>query len=88
MPSEKRFCYYIPQSQDPKEHGGFVPSLVVENEPGHSPMTGNPEKLQAPWVWGKTLDEADEVCRMMNEEMGISPDAADRIVASSMNSSL
>lgn len=27
----KRQCYYINPSQDPTTHGGYVPSLVVEN---------------------------------------------------------
>lgn len=76
------FCYYIPL-QSPKEHGGFVPSLVIEDEAGHYPMLGA-GKGAAPWVWGQTMEEAEEACVEINAQMGIDRDKAARIVASSM----
>ncbi len=79
----KRQCYYINPSQDPNKHGGYVPSLVVQDEPGHSPMTGQGEGA-APWVWGKTLDEAEAACKAANAKRGISELDAFEIVASSM----
>lgn len=79
-----RQCFYVPAAQNPAEHGGYVPSLVVENEPGHSPMAGNPEQLQAPWVWGATLDEARAACAKANQRLGLSEADVNDIVLSSM----
>ncbi len=84
--TEKRWCYYIPAVQDTDLHGGFVPSLVVENESGHSPMTGATGK-EAPWVWGKTLEQAEATARAVNAKRGISERDALMIVASSMGAS-
>lgn len=80
---EPRRCMYIsPMQYD--EGRGFVPSLVIENEPGHSPMRGRGEFAE-PWYWGDTLDRAREVCDRYNQDrLGISPKTAMRIVASSM----
>ncbi|MEN6549966.1 MAG: hypothetical protein ABFE07_28315 [Armatimonadia bacterium] len=79
----KPWCYYVVENQDPAVHGGFVPSLVVEGSPQHWPMLGRGEGA-APWVWGKTLEDAQRVCRHVNEERGISQGEEERIVASSM----
>ncbi len=77
-----RQCYFVTESQC--DEYGFIPSLVTENEPGHSPMIGG--KDQAPWYWGKTIERAREVCARVNiERFSISQQTADRIVASSMN---
>lgn len=79
----KRWCYYVPECQDPAKHGGYVPSMVEENEPGHSPMLGNGPG-SAPWVWGKTIEEARLVCAQVNTRMGVSEEEASKIVVSSM----
>lgn len=76
-----RWCYTIPLVQDISKHGGYVPSLVIEGEKGHHPMTGNGD-FQAPWVWGKTLTEAQNVCRHVNKKRGISVEDEQKIVAS------
>jgi hypothetical protein len=83
MSEGKRQCYWIEQTQsDPH---GFIPSVVTENEPGHTPLRGDPATLQAPWYWGKTLDEAEATCDRMNRErFGLSPREANEIVLSSM----
>ena len=80
---ESRQCFYIsPLEYD--EGRGFVPSLVVENEAGHSPMRGRTTD-QEPWYWGDTLERANEVCDRVNlQRYNISPKTAMRIVASSM----
>ena len=80
----KRFCYYVNPVQDPADHGGYVPSMVTEGEPGHCPLTGDPKKLQSAWVWGKTLEEAEAVCDSQNEKLGITKVEAFKIVGSSM----
>ncbi len=80
---QPRQCFVILATQC-DEHG-YIPSLVVENEAGHSPMTGRGE-FATPWYWGKTLDRAEAVCARFNKDRyGISEDTAWRIVASSMH---
>jgi len=76
-----RFCYYIPH--DAKTEDGYVPSMVVENEPGHHPMTGQCD-CQVPWFWGHTREEAEAIARHQNARLGLSPGDASEIVASSM----
>ncbi|KKL65237.1 hypothetical protein LCGC14_2156990 [marine sediment metagenome] len=77
------YCYYVPE-QDPTEHGGYVPSLVIEDESGHYPMLGNGECAQ-PWVWGKTIEEARAVADNRNtQKLGLSPERVAQIIASSM----
>lgn len=79
----KRWVYWVNESQDPAEHGGYVPSIVKEDEPGHSPLTGRGEH-SAPWVWGKTWEAAQKVASELNRKRGISEDEEFRIIASSM----
>lgn len=81
--AQPRECFYIsPLEYD--EGRGFVPSLVVENEAGHSPMRGN-GKFAEPWYWGDTIERANEVCDRVNKQRyGISHQTQMRIVASSM----
>ena len=86
--TEPRWCYYISGTQD--EAGGtdgFIPSKVIEDEPGHQLMKGDPDELQAPWVWGPSYDEAVATADMMNERMGITKEDAAIIVSSSMAAS-
>ena len=77
------YCYWINETQDPEEHGGYVPSVVVRNEGGHFPLKGN-GPCAAPWVWGKTLGEAKKVASRSNHNLGLTPEEVDEIVASSM----
>jgi len=81
--AKQDWCYWISETQDPAKHGGYVPSRVDWNVLGHWPMTGRGEG-SAPWVWGKTLAEAQEVCRKANADMGLSDRDVDRILCSSM----
>lgn len=79
----RRWCYYISPTQDSHETGGFVPSVVVEDFPGHYPAMGKGE-CAAPWVWGDTLKKAEATCRNENERKGISNRAFFEITTSSM----
>lgn len=84
--TEPRRCFHILIGQMHPEHG-YVPSLVVENEAGHTPMTGRGE-LSQPWFWGTDYDRARQICDQVNEEMfGLSHREASDIVASSMAAS-
>lgn len=75
------WCFTIVETQDPKEHGGYVPSVVIENDPGHRPLLGN-GRGATPWIWGQTLAEAQQTCQEANAKRGISEEEAFRIVAS------
>lgn len=79
---EPRHCFVILATQY-DEHG-FIPSLVIEGEPGHSPMMGRGEGA-VPWYWGKTYERAQEVCARFNKQRyGLSAKATARIVTGSM----
>jgi hypothetical protein len=80
------WCYYIDPMQDPKAHGGFIPSVVEDGEPGHWPLLGRGE-CASPWVWGKTLAEAEAVCAQANEGIGVDRRTAAFIVLRSMGAS-
>ncbi len=78
----KRFCYTIIIGQC-DEHG-YIPSAVFEGERGHNPMTGNGD-YSAPWYWGKTYEQAKEVCADYNRnKLGLSDRDIAEIVCSSM----
>lgn len=79
----KPFCYYVPEDQDTKLYGGFVPSVVIENESGHYPMLGNGAHA-SPWVWGDTHEKAQQIADQVNAKRGVSKAEAERIVDSSM----
>tara|TARA_R100000808_G_C2124381_1_gene134893 strand:+ start:824 stop:1063 length:240 start_codon:yes stop_codon:yes gene_type:complete len=74
---------FITYGQDVEATGGYVPSLVTENEPGHQMMMGNGE-CAAPWIWGQTHEEAQAIADAYNAKNGISKSDADAIVTSSM----
>jgi hypothetical protein len=79
----KPWCYFVPQEQDTARYGGFVPSLVVEGEQGHYPMTGSTGR-EAPWVWGDTYEKAVATCEAVNAERGITKERAEEILRSSI----
>lgn len=85
--ADKRKCMFIDASQrfNPDvDTQGYVPSLVTEGEPGHSPMMGQGEAA-SPWFWGRTYDEACKTADDYNRRtFGIEPIEAWKIVASSM----
>jgi hypothetical protein len=78
----KPHCYVILETEfDPGK--GYVPSLVVQDDPGHYPMRGS-GPFASPWYWGLTLDAARAACAAANAERGITPEMAQDIVDSSM----
>ena len=80
--NDKRMCYVIIPHQ--REEEGYIPSLVIENESGHSPMIGK-DNLSTPWYWGKTIAEAEAICAKVNlEKFGLTPEETLKIVLSSM----
>jgi hypothetical protein len=80
--SKKRTCVYVPETALTKH--GYVPSIVTEGEPGHSPLAGSGEGA-APWYWGHDLDKARAIAMEMNEQMGLTERDVLEIVLSSMN---
>jgi hypothetical protein len=81
----RRWCYTVPQVQDTKVFGGFVPSIAIEGIAGHYPLTGRGTG-SAPWVWGETYAEAEKVCAHKNMMLGYSEREAFCIVASTLHS--
>lgn len=80
-----RWCYWINEAQDPALYGGYVASVVTENEPGHTPIPrGNHYAANA---WGLTLDEAKDVAAEQNAALGLTPDDVLEIRMSSMRAS-
>jgi hypothetical protein len=78
-----RRCFWIPA--EPYDENGWVPSIVVEGKPGHTPLAGN-GACARPWYWGTTYNEAKQVCERENKRtFGLSPAEALAIVFSSMN---
>ncbi len=76
-------CFIV--FEDQRDEHGFIPSLVTEGEWGHAPLRGDPEKLQSPWYWGTTIEEAQQVCAAQNRRLGLTEDDVLRITASSMS---
>lgn len=79
--AERRMCFYVPVDQF--DENGFIPSLVTEGEPGHSPLRGSGVGSSS-WYWGKTYDEAKAAAQRQNERLGLSESDVAEIVASSM----
>jgi hypothetical protein len=85
IPQDKRWCFWVPVGQF--DERGYIPSVVIEGENGHHPLTGNGAFAQ-PWYIGKTYDQAKQTCADWNEEAGISVETALEIVMSMMRQGL
>ena len=77
-----RWCYHVLE-QDPTIHGGYVPSMIEADIPGHALLAGRGEG-SAPWIWGQTIEEARKVCTAANLRIGVDEEEADQIVMLSM----
>ena len=78
-----RHCYFIPVDQDAKSTGGYIPAVIFEGESGYSPMTGG--ACGAPWVWGKTLEEAEQTAESYNNKrLNLTTADVTKIILSSM----
>jgi hypothetical protein len=80
-PAQPTECFWIPA--EPYDERGWVPSLVSYGIPGHSPLTGRGEQAQ-PWFWGRTREQALEMAEQENAKLGVTPERAAEIVASSL----
>lgn len=79
-PTDKRQAFYIDATMH-TEHG-FIPSVVTENEPGHTPMRGNGPHA-SPWYWGDDLATARHTAAKANADLGLSNSDVRDIIASS-----
>ena len=84
--SQHRWCYMILPTQNPAIHGGFIPSICIEDQPGHYPLMGRGEGA-GPWVWGDTLEKAEAICDEKNKALGLSELDVTKIVASTFRAS-
>lgn len=81
-PELPRQCMVILESQ--RDAHGYIPSLVIENEPGHWPMMGR-GPMATPWYWGDTFEEATATAANYNARAyGLSPQDCADIQCSSM----
>jgi hypothetical protein len=80
--STPRSCYWINESQEPDPERGYIPSVVTEGEPGHSPLSGNGAHA-APWYWGN-LESARRIAFEENQRLGLTDEDVMAIVLSSM----
>lgn len=85
--SGKRFVYYIPGYQAPDPKRGYIPAIVLEDEPGYWLMTGDPAKLHESWYWGD-LATARKIAADRNAKMGYSDTDVARIILASMAAAL
>ena len=77
-----RRCFFV--DRDCRQEGGYVPVLVVIDEPGIRPMIG-PRPPDSTWFWGTTLDEAKRIADLVNHEaFGVDADEANQIIAANM----
>ncbi len=82
-----RQCFYIPEDQFVPGRG-YIPSLVTEDEPGHSPMSGRGE-FSEPWYWGMDIDTARRIAAEANaRDFGLTPEQVDAIISSSIAASI
>ena len=85
VPAGKRKCYYIPPDQRDEE--GYIPSLVIEDEPGHTPFRGN-GPCASPWHWGRTYEQARDLAAEMNrKDFGLDEMQVAAIMISSIRAS-
>ena len=71
--AQKRAAYFISQLE--RDSSGWIPCLAVEGETGYH-RTG--------WRWNCDLKTAEELAAEKNQAMGLSSEAATRIVLSSI----
>jgi hypothetical protein len=64
------WAYWI-DAEPWKDTGKWVPSVIVQDVAGHTPMAGDPARLQQPWFWGDSYPEAQAVCTRVNLERGV-----------------
>ena len=81
--SGKRFAYFV-QETNYDEKKGYMALMAVEGETGYYPMSGDPEKLQAPWYWGHDFKLAQKCADQKNAAMGLSKKDAIKIVLGTM----
>jgi hypothetical protein len=63
------WAYWVP-AEPWKKTGKWVPSVIVEDVAGHTPMAGNGDCAQ-PWYWGGSYLEAKATCDAVNLERGV-----------------
>lgn len=71
---QPRAAYFISELE--RDDNGWIPCLAVEAETGYH---------RTSWRWNCDLKTAEELAAEKNQAMGLSPEAATRIVLSSMS---
>jgi hypothetical protein len=84
MSTRKRIAFYVDETM--KTEQGYIPSVVTEGEPGHSPLVGNGE-FASPWYWGKDIETAKRLAADANAKLGLGPQEVLEIILSSTSAS-
>lgn len=83
--AHNRYCLHacgeFDRSSTPGEKS-YIPSLVIENQPGHYPMRGGDNGR--PWYWGASRDECQEICDETNRRRGLTEEVCMEILKSSL----
>ena len=64
------WCFYVPPGQNIEGYGAYIPAMVFRDVQSYFSMNG-PLYGDVPFVLGKNLDEAREMCRLMNRHIGL-----------------
>ncbi|GAA0547178.1 hypothetical protein GCM10010172_31190 [Paractinoplanes ferrugineus] len=83
-PTGKRRAFYVDATM--QTENGFIPSVVTEDEPGHTPMRGS-GPLASPLFWGDDLATARQIAEQANTDLGLTDSDVRDIVTSSFRAS-
>lgn len=83
-PADKRRAFYVNETM--KTEHGYIPSVVTEDEPGHTPMRGN-GPYASPWYWGHDITIARKIAAQANDALGLTDSDVRDIIASSFRAS-
>lgn len=84
LTQNRAWCYYV--SELFMTPNGIIPAVVEEDDPGYAPLIGNGEHA-SPWYWGMDIETAQRICDESNARIGVTPERAREIVASSIAAS-
>lgn len=79
-PIGQRWCHWIDPDQDITIYGGYVPSTAFESCGVFYPQLDMKEEDDRHWLWGNTLEEAQNRCNQSNSGRGLTQEEVEEIV--------
>ncbi|GAA2471161.1 hypothetical protein [Winogradskya humida] len=83
-PTDKRYAFYVDETM--RTEYGYVPSIITEDEPDHTPMRGNGTHA-TPWYWGHDLMAARTIAAQANAALGLTDSDVRAVIMSSFRAS-